>query len=84
MAVKATAALVDGELYALSKDPKTDDGMKKSAKGLLRVEKEGDKFVLYDQQTWDQEQEGELKIVYVDGCLIREETFSTIRNRLWS
>ncbi|OYW78740.1 MAG: nicotinate phosphoribosyltransferase, partial [Polynucleobacter sp. 32-46-5] len=38
IAVKATAAVVDGQTYALSKDPTTDDGTKKSAKGLLRVE----------------------------------------------
>lgn len=84
MAVKATAAIVDGKLYELSKDPKTDDGMKKSAKGLLRVEKEDDNFVLYDQQTPEQEQEGLLEVVYSDGYLVKEETFSTIRERVWS
>lgn len=84
MAVKATAAIVDGKLYELSKDPKTDDGMKKSAKGLLRVEKEWGNFILHDQQTPEQETRGLLKIVYSDGYLVKEETFSTIRDRLWS
>lgn len=84
MAVKATAATVNGELYELSKDPKTDDGMKKSAKGLLRVEKEGDKFVLYDQQSFEQEQQGLLEVVYQSGEFYKEETFTTIRERLWS
>ena len=84
MAVKATAAVVNGELYALSKDPVTDDGTKKSAKGLLRVEKEGDDYVLYDQQTWEQEAEGELKPILIDGLLLNQQTFVDIRNRLWS
>lgn len=84
MAVKATAAMVDGKLYELSKDPKTDDGMKKSAKGLLRVERDGDNFALYDQQSFEQEQQGLLEVVYSDGYLVKEETFSTIRHRLWS
>jgi nicotinamide phosphoribosyltransferase len=51
MAVKATWGVVNGEARNIQKDPKTGDGMKKSATGLLRVEKEGDKFVLYDKQT---------------------------------
>ncbi|QCQ61873.1 nicotinate phosphoribosyltransferase [Rheinheimera phage vB_RspM_Barba19A] len=84
MAVKATAAIVDGKLYELSKDPKTDDGMKKSAKGLLRVEKEGNNFILHDQQSFEQEQEGLLEVVYSSGNFYKEETFSTIRDRLWS
>lgn len=83
MAVKATYAEVDGKGYELFKDPVTDSGMKKSAKGLLRVEKEGNDFVLYDQQTWEQEQQGELKTVFKDGKLVKETSLSEIRNRLW-
>jgi nicotinamide phosphoribosyltransferase len=84
MAVKATYTEVGGKGYELFKDPVTDSGMKKSAKGLLRVEKEGDNFVLYDQQTWEQEAQGELKVVFKDGQLYNETTLSEIRNRLWS
>lgn len=84
IAVKATAAVVDGQTYALSKDPATDDGTKKSAKGLLRVEKEGDDFVLYDLQTWEQEAKGELRTVFEDGELLNLESFETIRSRLWN
>lgn len=83
MAVKATYAEVDGKGYELFKDPVTDSGMKKSAKGLLRVEKEGDDFVLYDQQSWEQEAQGELKTVFKDGKLVKETSLSEIRNRLW-
>lgn len=83
MAMKAVYAEVDGKGYALSKDPKTDDGTKKSAKGLLRVEKVGDDFVLFDQQTREQEQQGELKVVFEDGKLVKETTLNEIRNLMW-
>jgi nicotinamide phosphoribosyltransferase len=82
MAVKATAVIVDGELRELFKDPKTDDGMKKSAKGLLRVEREGDTFVLYDQQTWEQEASGALETVFLDGKLVKDQSLAEIRARV--
>jgi nicotinamide phosphoribosyltransferase len=83
MAVKATYAEIDGKGYELFKDPITDSGMKKSAKGLLRVEKEGDDYVLYDQQTIEQEKQGELTTVFKDGELLVDHTLTEIRNRLW-
>jgi len=83
MAVKATYAEVNGVGYELFKDPITDTGMKKSAKGLLRVEKEGDDYVLYDQQTIEQENQGELKTVFLDGDLVVETSLSEIKARLW-
>jgi nicotinamide phosphoribosyltransferase len=83
--VKGTHSVVDGNPVSMQKNPKTASAnAKKSAKGLLRVEKEGDNFVLHDQQTPKQETQGLLKIVYSDGYLVKEETFSTIRDRLWS
>jgi len=83
MAIKATYAEVNGVGVELFKDPITDSGMKKSAKGLLRVEKEGDDYVLYDQQTIEQEKLGELKTVFLDGVLVKETSLLEIRNRLW-
>lgn len=84
MAVKATYAEVDGEGYDLFKDPATDDGTKKSAKGLLRVEKNGDSMTLLDQQSVEQEEGGLLQEVFRDGELKIEHTFTEIRERLWS
>lgn len=81
-AVKATAGVVAGEVRELMKDPATDDGTKKSAKGYLRVEKEGDDFALYDCQTWEQAQQGELQVVFRDGELVNPSTFGEIRDRL--
>lgn len=68
-AMKATYCEVNGEGREIFKDPKTDSG-KKSAKGLLRVEKTEDGYKLHDQQTWQQESEGELKIVFENGNIL--------------
>lgn len=81
-AIKATFGRVNGEERELFKEPKTDDGVKKSARGLIRVEKEGDHFVLYDRQTWEQEGQGMLEPVFQDGELKRFESLETIRKRL--
>lgn len=77
-AVKATNVVKNGVDTPIFKDPKTDS-TKKSAKGLLRVEKENGKFVMYDQQTREQEQEGLLEVVYENGTLLRETSLSNIR-----
>lgn len=79
-AVKATCVQKgEGNYEPIFKDPKTDS-KKKSAKGLLRVEIEGGKYVLYDQQTPEQEQQGELKTVFKDGVLVKETSLAEIRD----
>jgi len=83
-AMKATYGVVNGEPRNIFKDPKTDNGVKKSAKGLLRVEKEGDSFVLYDEQTPEQELQGELKEVFRDGQMLVSQSLEEIRKRLYS
>ncbi len=66
------------------KDPITDDGTKKSKKGLLYVQhntNNGD-FEYIDQVNWDTEKKGELQTVFLDGKLVKETTLEEIRNRL--
>lgn len=82
MAVKATYAVVNGEGKELFKDPVTDNGTKKSARGLLRVEKEDGEFVLYDKQSVEQEQQGELRLVFENSKLIVDDTLANIRARV--
>jgi len=82
MAMKATHAVVNGENRELFKDPATDSGTKKSAKGYLRVGKEDGKYVLYDQQTREQEKSGELKTVFLDGKILNETSIDEIRTRI--
>lgn len=81
-AMKCTYAEVDGKGVEVFKDPKTDSGTKKSARGLLRVEKVGDDFVLFDRQTKEQEEKGELVTVFQDGKLLVEQSLAEIRERV--
>jgi nicotinamide phosphoribosyltransferase len=82
-AMKATWGVVNGEKRAIFKDPITDDGQKKSAKGLLRVEKVGGDFVLHDDQPVWQEERGELRTVFKDSRMVGpEETLDGIRDRI--
>jgi nicotinamide phosphoribosyltransferase len=82
-AVKATFGRVNGEDRVLFKAPKTDDGVKNSARGLLRVEADDELgFVLHEMQSWEEEGRGVLEPVFKDGKLLRFETLDTIRNRL--
>lgn len=81
-AMKATSGVVNGERRDIYKSPKTDIGTKKSARGLLRVEREGDKLVLHDNQTLEQERSGELKAVFENGKLLIEHSLEEIRDRV--
>lgn len=83
-ALKAIYAEVDDEVVEIYKDPATDDGTKKSAKGLLRVEKEGDDFVLYEQQTREEFERGALVPIFRDSRLLVDEPLAVIRERLWA
>lgn len=82
IACKATWAQVNGETRELFKDPVTDDGTKKSAKGLLQVVRENGRLHLKDQATPDEESSGELIPVFQDGVLLKEYSLQEIRERL--
>ena len=81
-AMKATYGEVNGEGRAIFKDPITDDGTKKSAKGLMKITLENGEYKLQDQVSWEQEKQGELKEVFRDGKLLIEQSLSEIRSRL--
>lgn len=88
MALKATYAEVDGVGYDLEKDPVTDSGVKKSAKGFLNVHSDGsDSFYL------SQGSEAKLSFeagktafrrVFSNSHLLIDESLQTIRDRLWN
>lgn len=82
-AVKATSAVVNGHEKAIFKNPKTDDGTKKSHKGLLTVGKDVNGNYTVDQgQTWDHfnSEMNLLQPVFKDGKLLKETTLKEIRN----
>ncbi|WP_342597806.1 nicotinate phosphoribosyltransferase [Cyanobacterium aponinum UTEX 3222] len=82
-AVKATSGVVNHQRRNIFKNPKTDNGVKKSAKGLLRVEQEGDRFILYEEQTEAQEKQGVLDTVFLNGKLIKSHSLAEIRQRIY-
>jgi nicotinamide phosphoribosyltransferase len=85
-AMKATYGEVNGVGREIFKDPITDDGTKRSKKGLLFVQNSGintdSKLEVHDQATWDQEQGGLLKTVFKDGQLVRRTNLATVREKL--
>lgn len=81
-AMKATYVEINGEGQAIFKDPKTDSGMKKSARGLLKVTKENDSFVLHNDVSKEQEATGELRTVFLNGELLNQQSFADIRSNL--
>lgn len=70
---------------SIFKDPVTDDGLKKSAKGLLAVAKdrEGNLKVI-EEASWEEVKtpENMLKLLYEDGAFFNTKTFSEIRETL--
>ncbi len=81
-AMKATSVVVNGERREIFKDPITDSGVKKSAKGLVKVEKINNEFVLVDQVSLAEENEGELQLIYENGAFFNSENLQSIRERI--
>lgn len=67
------------------KDPITDKGMKKSARGLIKVIKNGSgEYELIDQVSWDDvfSEDNQLQLIYEDGEFHNIITLTEIRNKL--
>jgi nicotinamide phosphoribosyltransferase len=82
MAIKATYGIVNGTPIEVFKDPVSDDGMKKSAKGLIRVDLVNGHYTYTDCVSPEEEQKGELKTVFLDGKLLVDHTLADIRARV--
>jgi nicotinamide phosphoribosyltransferase len=81
-AMKATWVEIDGEGRDIFKAPKTDSGLKNSAKGRLAVVRSDDGTLsLINQATPEQEAHSELQPVWRDGKFLRHESFDEIRER---
>lgn len=81
-AMKATYGEVNKEGRNIFKDPKTDNGTKKSAKGLLQVTETEDGLKLKDECSWDEEKKGLLQTVFENGKIVNEQSLSQIRARI--
>lgn len=75
-----TNLVVGREIF---KDPKTDDGTKKSARGLLCVlEDKRNNLYLKDRCSAEEEEQGLLQPIFLDGKLLSYTSLQEIRNRL--
>lgn len=81
IACKATHVVINGQPKAIFKDPKTGGG-KKSAKGLLSVQMIDGQITLMQECTEDQEKEGMLDTVFLDGEQYNKQSLDQIRNLL--
>jgi nicotinamide phosphoribosyltransferase len=91
-ALKSTLAIINGQERQIFKDPKTDDGIKKSQKGKVMVYRDPvtneikyvDCLNLNDKISIkrDDQDMSMLQEVFKDGKLLVEESLSDIRNRL--
>jgi nicotinamide phosphoribosyltransferase len=82
-AMKATYGEVAGEPKEIFKDPITDGGVKKSAKGLLSIEKDAQgKLVLLECVDSYDESRGELKTVFINGLVSKETSLNEIRTKI--
>jgi nicotinamide phosphoribosyltransferase len=78
-AMKATYGVVNGKPVNIYKDPVTDNGVKRSAKGLIRVNED---LTMTDQVTPEEEATGLLRTIFKDGKLVEETSLQEIRSRL--
>ncbi len=88
-AMKATHAVIDGEEKLLFKDPKTDDGTKRSQRGRVVVSKhDSGKIFFTDGLNKEAEMEitvvddNLLEVVFENGRLLRDQSLSEIRQIL--
>jgi len=83
-AMKATYGEVNGKGINIFKEPKTDSGTKKSAKGLLYVDYKDNEYVLYDQVSPEKESDNsnQLKTVFLNGELIKKISLNEIRENI--
>jgi nicotinamide phosphoribosyltransferase len=79
-AVKPTAGRSRSRgLFPVQKNPKTDDGTKKSAKGLLRVDRVDGVLTLRQGVTEEEADGGELRVTFRDGKEVNPQSFNQIR-----
>lgn len=83
-ALKSTLCVVDSKEKQIFKNPKTDDGTKKSQKGTVKVFMDSDRIVWSDGHSLTDPSPNLLRPIFKDGKLLNEETFSQIRQRLVS
>jgi nicotinamide phosphoribosyltransferase len=82
-ALKSTLCVINGVEKHIFKDPKTDDGTKRSQKGRVRVQ--NTKPISYvDQLSLKDQGEDLLETIFLDGQAINQQSLAEIRARIRS
>lgn len=85
-AIKCTYGIVNGESRNIYKNPVTDDGTKRSLKGLLAVGIEGEpgheNIFVVQECTPEEESQGLLQVIYEDGNFFNQTNLTEIRNKI--
>lgn len=82
-ALKSTLCVIDGDEKQIFKDPKTDNGIKKSQKGKVAVMRQGDTLTFADGMYLSENLSNDLlSTIFKDGKLLCEQSFAEIRERL--
>lgn len=82
-AIKCSAAIVDGQLRVVQKDPITDQG-KKSKAGIQTLYKRKEGYMtypLFTKEEWDKNENSELVTVFENGHMMMEYSLDKIRGR---
>lgn len=86
-AIKATYAKINGEEKFLFKDPKTDDGTKRSLRGKVYVFSAPEGILYLDGMTEEDEikneQDNMLRVVFENGKLLKDDSLNDIRERFF-
>jgi nicotinamide phosphoribosyltransferase len=82
-ALKSTACVIKGEEFQLFKNPKTDNGVKKSQKGKIAVLKQDGKIHFKEELSLKDDVAGDLlREVFKNGKILIDENFKDIRARV--
>ena len=89
MAVKSTHTIINGKEIQIFKDPKTDDGLKKSQRGMVAVVKNNEGKLVYVDNLFSQDLEtindngmNIMRPIFQDGKLLVDDSLAEIRKRI--
>jgi nicotinamide phosphoribosyltransferase len=82
MAVKSTYGEINGEPKAIFKDPITDDGLKKSLKGLISVHDTEGGFVSRDESSWCDVENCAFNEIWTNGSFVTRSSLSDVRKKI--
>jgi nicotinamide phosphoribosyltransferase len=85
-ALKTTWCKINGKEIKIFKDPKTDNGIKKSQKGLIKVFKENGEIKFIDDMTTEKynsdEHKNLLQVVFKNSSMFNRQNFSDVKQRM--